>query len=85
VAIWLFGDADARREVTRFILHDALIEPWLTGDEILALGVPEGPAVAHVLETLRDARLDGTITDRRAAAAHVRRRAATLETGGAGR
>ena len=36
----------------------------LTGDDVVALGVPRGPEVARVLGELRDARLDGRITDR---------------------
>ena len=36
----------------------------LGGEDVIALGVPRGPAVARVLAELRDARLDGTVTDR---------------------
>src|SRR4029450_9082581 len=31
----------------------------LSGDDVVALGVPRGPAVARVLAEMRDARLDG--------------------------
>jgi tRNA nucleotidyltransferase (CCA-adding enzyme) len=44
----------------------------LSGDEVVALGVPPGPAVARVLAELRDGRLDGRIRDRDMEAEHVR-------------
>jgi tRNA nucleotidyltransferase (CCA-adding enzyme) len=74
--LWLNGDAAVRRRLTRFSARDAAVSPWLTGDEIVALGIPPGPAVGRILEELRDARLDGTLRDRAAATAHVRDRAA---------
>src|SRR5439155_1202241 len=46
----------------------------ITGDEVVALGVPRGPAVARVLAELRDGRLDGRITDRAMEIAQVRHR-----------
>src|SRR5207245_799188 len=45
----------------------------LSGDEVIALGVPRGPAVARVLTELRDGRLDGRITDRATEIEQVRR------------
>lgn len=72
---WLSGDTAARRRVTRFATRDAAVAPWLDGEEVMALGIPSGPTVGRVLEELRDARLDGTLRDRAAATAHVRRRA----------
>jgi tRNA nucleotidyltransferase/poly(A) polymerase len=74
--LWLNGNAAVRRRLTRFSARDAAVTPWLTGDEIVALGIPPGPAVGRVLEELRDARLDGALRDRAAATAHVRNRAA---------
>ena len=73
--LWLNGDAAVRRALTRFVARDAAVRPWLDGDEVMALGIPRGPAVARVLDELRDGRLDRTLRDRAAAAAHVRRRA----------
>ncbi len=35
------------------------IAPALNGDDVMALGVPEGPLVGEALEALLDARLDG--------------------------
>jgi poly(A) polymerase len=34
----------------------------LTGDDLLAMGVPRGPRVGQLLRTLEDAQLEGTIT-----------------------
>ena len=44
----------------------------LSGDDVVALGVPRGPAVARVLAEMRDARLDGTLASRAMEEAHVR-------------
>jgi tRNA nucleotidyltransferase (CCA-adding enzyme) len=73
VWLWLRGDRAARLAVARF-LGDAAVEPWLSGDEVIALGVPRGPAVRRVLDELRDGRLDRTVRGRAAARRHVRRR-----------
>lgn len=73
--LWLNGDPPVRRTVTRFLERDAAVEPWLSGDEVIALGIPRGPAVGRVLEELRDGRLDRTVAGRAAARHHVRRRA----------
>src|SRR5262249_5807200 len=40
--LWLTGDASIRRRLTRFVEHDASVEPWLRGDEIVALGIAPG-------------------------------------------
>ena len=83
--IWLRGDPTVRREVTRFVDHDARVEPWLRGEEIIALGIARGPEVARILESLRDGRLDGTIKDRTAAEGYVRRQADNVQTSEQGR
>jgi tRNA nucleotidyltransferase (CCA-adding enzyme) len=73
--VWLRGDPTVRRVLTQFVDHDAKVEPWLRGAEIVARGIARGPEVAQILESLRDGRLDETIADRAAADAYVRRRA----------
>ncbi|TMA58400.1 MAG: CCA tRNA nucleotidyltransferase [Deltaproteobacteria bacterium] len=61
--LWLVGDGAARAALDWYLgLDRALVA--LSGDEVIALGVPRGPAVAGVLAGLRDGRLDGRITDR---------------------
>ena len=53
----------------------------LRGDDVITLGVPRGPAVAQVLEALRDARIDDEVRDRDGEAAYVRRWVETREEG----
>jgi len=61
--LWLVGDGGARAALDWYLgLDRALVA--LSGDEVIALGVPRGPAVARVLAELRDGRLDGRITNR---------------------
>ena len=61
--LWLVGDGAARAALDWYLgLDRALVA--LSGDEVITLGVPRGPAVAGVLAELRDGRLDGRITDR---------------------
>ena len=40
------------------------VRPALKGADLIALGVPEGPGIGELLDQLRDARLDGTLTTR---------------------
>jgi tRNA nucleotidyltransferase (CCA-adding enzyme) len=61
--LWLHGTAAIRRHLDWFTLARRT-RAMLRGDEIIALGVPAGPDVAVVLDTLRDARLDGAISER---------------------
>jgi tRNA nucleotidyltransferase (CCA-adding enzyme) len=79
--LWLDGDVATRQTVARFQGRDAAVRPWLSGDEVVALGIPRGPVVARVLEELRDGRLDRTLSSRAAARRHVRRRAGEATTG----
>jgi tRNA nucleotidyltransferase (CCA-adding enzyme) len=59
--------------------------PVLRGDDVIALGVPPGPAVAAALEALRDARLDGEVKTRSEEAAFVRAWARPIDGGGPSR
>ena len=61
--LWLLGDGGTRAVLDWYLGRDRA-PVSLSGDEIMALGVPRGPAVARVLAELRDGRLDGRITDR---------------------
>ena len=73
--LWLTGDRAARSTVDWFASLDPRVAS-LSGDDVVALGVPRGPAVARVLAELRDARLDGTLTSRAMEEEHVRQRIA---------
>ena len=56
--------------------HDKLrhVRPLLTGDDLLALGVAQGPLVGELLRELLDARLDGLVRSRADEESLVRRR-----------
>lgn len=71
-AAGLRGDERVRREVAWFVTRARDVRPALSGDDVVALGVPPGPAVARVLAGLRDARLDGRVTERDGERALVR-------------
>jgi tRNA nucleotidyltransferase (CCA-adding enzyme) len=72
--LWVTGDPPLRDTLNRALGNGEPARPWLSGDEVIELGVARGPGVARILEELRDGRLDGTITDRSEAVAYVRRR-----------
>ena len=61
----LLTNSDLLRTAIRLYL-DRLrhVRPMLTGADLIALGVPEGPVIGELLDQLRDARLDGTLTTR---------------------
>jgi tRNA nucleotidyltransferase (CCA-adding enzyme) len=69
--LWLTGGREVRAAVDWFAGLDARVVS-LSGDDVVALGVPRGPAVARVLAEMRDARLDGTLGSRAMEEAHVR-------------
>jgi tRNA nucleotidyltransferase (CCA-adding enzyme) len=54
------------------------VRPELTGQELMAEGVPEGPAVGKLLEELKTGRLDGKLMSRGDELAHVKRRLPSL-------
>ena len=49
------------------------IRPALDGDDLLALGVPQGPSVGEVLTALKKARLDGVVGSKDEESAFVKR------------
>jgi tRNA nucleotidyltransferase (CCA-adding enzyme) len=75
----LAGGPRTRAAVEWFVTHGRTTSATLRGDDVIALGVPAGPAVAGVLRALRDARLDRRIDDRDGEIAHVRNWIATRE------
>jgi tRNA nucleotidyltransferase (CCA-adding enzyme) len=48
------------------------VNPTLSGEELIKLGVPEGPRIKEVLQALREARLDGKIDSKEAEEEMVR-------------
>ena len=71
-ALWLGGDAAARAAVEWWGDTARRVRPVLGGEEVVGLGVRRGPAVAEVLDHLRDLRLDGGGGDREAEIEYVR-------------
>jgi len=69
--LWLSDGDDLRAALDWFVTIDPRLVS-LDGDDVVALGVPRGPAVARVLAEVRDARLDGTLTNRAMEEEHVR-------------
>jgi tRNA nucleotidyltransferase (CCA-adding enzyme) len=69
-----------RRERLRSYLNDYRhFQPDSTGDDLLRLGVPEGPLVGRLLKELRTGRLNGTLSSRFEEEAHVNRRLPMLK------
>ncbi|MDX2175481.1 MAG: CCA tRNA nucleotidyltransferase [Candidatus Sumerlaeia bacterium] len=61
----------------------ALPKPFVGGDDLLALGVPPGPALGRALRELHDRQLDGEFPDREAALAAARALVSGAGAGGA--
>lgn len=70
---WLVGAGRARREVEWFLAEGRTTQPFLGGDDLLALGVAPGPRIGQLLDRLRDRRLDGVTATRDQELALVRK------------
>ena len=57
-------DAVAAEMLALFLDELSQVETELRGEDILAMGVEQGPAVGELLRKLKAARLDGAVTDR---------------------
>ena len=56
-------DAIAGQLAGRYLAEWRLVRPLLRGDDLMALGVPEGPQIQRGLQLIRAARLDGWAED----------------------
>lgn len=65
---------EVRRQLSRYVTHLRGEAPELTGSDLAALGLRPGPGYREVLDALRDARLDGEVTNREEELELVRRR-----------
>lgn len=65
VAIWLAlrGEPRARQAIGRFLSDWRWVEPTIDGHRLRELGLPPGPAYRNILGRLRDAWLDGEVSD----------------------
>ena len=52
-------DANLRARLRACIQARAADRPYLSGDDLIALGIPPGPTIGEILTRLRAARLDG--------------------------
>jgi len=58
---WLLAPAATRRRIEWFLRHGRAARPILSGEDLVAFGVPRGPAVGLYLRRLRRQRLDGGV------------------------
>jgi tRNA nucleotidyltransferase (CCA-adding enzyme) len=58
---WLFAPAATRRRIEWFLRDGRAARPILSGEDLIAFGVPRGPAVGWYLSRLRRQRLDGAV------------------------
>ena len=63
VSAWaaLTEDPSVAAVLRRYVGELRFVRPRLTGDTLLAMGVPEGPAIGAILSRLLKARLDGEV------------------------
>ncbi len=57
-------DLNARRNLELYVTELRYVRPTLNGDDMMALGVPEGPQVGELLDALLKARLEGLLATR---------------------
>ena len=51
-----------KKHLKEYLLKLRYVRVFLTGDDLHGMGISAGPQMGHVLDLLRDARLDGEIT-----------------------
>jgi hypothetical protein len=56
--LWLRGGRRVRRRIEWYLAEGRRVRPLLSGDEVMACGVPRGPAVGRCLAALRRRRVD---------------------------
>jgi len=64
LAYSLSAEPEATRHIRDYLDRTRTVRPILRGDDVVELGVEQGPDIADVLAELRDARLDGEVTSR---------------------
>ena len=60
----LAPDQTSRGLLLSFLMKWQSVKPHLTGDDLLALGVPQGPQIGELLKELLTARLDDVVVTR---------------------
>ena len=64
LAYSLSSEPEATRHIRDYLDRTRTVRPILRGDDVVELGVEQGPDIADVLAGLRAARLDGDVTTR---------------------
>jgi tRNA nucleotidyltransferase (CCA-adding enzyme) len=63
--IWIASESDlVRKRLLQYQTDWRLVEPALTGEDLKGMGLKPGPLFGDILETVRDARLDGQVSTR---------------------
>ena len=60
----LAPDQTSRGLLLSFLMKWHSVKPHLTGDDLLVLGVPQGPQIGELLKELLTARLDDVVVTR---------------------
>ena len=65
VACWtnLTSEPSLRRALHQYSEELRFVRPELTGGDLVAMGVPQGPLVGRLLDRIREARLDGVVAN----------------------
>ncbi|HDQ72770.1 MAG TPA: CBS domain-containing protein [Chloroflexi bacterium] len=80
-AAWLLSErARLRQRIYQYQTEWRQVEPELTGDDLKAMGLEPGPIFGRLLETLRDARLDGKVSTREEEICLLKRKLKAEET-----
>ena len=58
----LASGGDLRRRLSAYLANHRHLRPQLTGNDLIAMGLRQGPRVVQVLKRLRDAWLDGEVS-----------------------
>jgi tRNA nucleotidyltransferase (CCA-adding enzyme) len=61
VAAWLLGTGRTRRRLQWYLREGRHVQPAMSAAQLIATGVPRGPAVGQWLRNLRDLALDGRV------------------------
>jgi tRNA nucleotidyltransferase/poly(A) polymerase len=72
---------DHCRRKLREYSREAVPAPLLSGEDLIAMGYSPGPVFKHILQTIEDLQLEGTLRTREEALAHVK---AVFPSGNAG-
>ena len=73
VYMWSSGDERVRGRIERFLDVLSKVRPDVSGEDLMAVGVPPGPRYSAILSQALDDRLDGKAVGREAELANLKR------------